>query len=56
MFTMYSNPFAYMFSEGGNVRQKTRQKKCSCGCNLVIKREGGKLVERCACGCKKSKK
>lgn len=32
---------------------KIKSKKCSCGCDLVTKKEkGGKLVQSCACGCK----
>lgn len=32
---------------------KMKSKKCSCGCDLVMKKEkGGKLVQSCACGCK----
>ena len=27
-------------------------KKCKCGCNMVMKKEGGKLVQVCGCGCK----
>ena len=30
-----------------------KSKKCSCGCDLVTKKEkGGKIVQSCACGCK----
>ena len=32
---------------------KMKSKKCSCGCDLITKKEkGGKLVQSCACGCK----
>ena len=27
------------------------KKKCSCGCNLLLKKQGGKLVESCSCNC-----
>lgn len=32
---------------------KMKSKKCSCGCDLVTKKEkGGKMIQSCACGCK----
>ncbi len=34
---------------------KSTGKKCKCGCDIVLKRAGGKMVEVCACGCKNSK-
>lgn len=49
------------FKEGGKLDYlqslkkggKMKSKKCSCGCDLVTKKEkGGKLVQSCACGCK----
>lgn len=33
-----------------------KTKKCSCGCDMISKKEkGGKMVEVCACGCHASK-
>ena len=49
------------FKEGGKLDYlqslkkggKMKSKKCSCGCDLITKKEkGGKLVQSCACGCK----
>ena len=35
---------------------KNKTKKCSCGCDMITKKEkGGKMVEVCACGCHASK-
>ena len=49
------------FKEGGKLDYlqslkkggKMKSKKCSCGCDLITKKEkGGKMVQNCACGCK----
>ena len=49
------------FKEGGKLDYlqslkkggKMKSKKCSCGCDLITKKEkGGKMVQSCACGCK----
>lgn len=49
------------FKEGGKLDYlqflkkggKMKSKKCSCGCELVTKKDkGGKMVQSCACGCK----
>ena len=32
-----------------------KEKKCSCGCKLVLKKVGGKITEQCGCGCKVKK-
>lgn len=49
------------FKEGGKLDYlqslkkggKMKSKKCSCGCDLITKKEkGGKMIQSCACGCK----
>ena len=37
--------------KGGAVKRGGK-KRCKCGCALQVKRVGGRLVEKCACGCK----
>lgn len=39
------------FKKGGAVKRDGK-KRCKCGCALQINRVGGRLVEKCACGCK----
>ena len=43
----------FYLKRGGCVRKKV--KKCTCGCDIIIKRKGGRLVEECACDCKHKK-
>ena len=39
-----------------DFKNKPKSRKCSCGCDMIMKKEkGGKMVEVCACGCKGSK-
>lgn len=38
------------FKKGGAVK-RSGKKRCKCGCALQISRVGGRLVEKCACGC-----
>lgn len=41
------------YRKGATVKKK---KMCSCGCELVSKKEaGGKIVESCSCGCQMKK-
>ena len=45
-----------MAKKGAKLKQlkNTKKRKCKCGCNLILSKEaGGKIVEKCACGCKK---
>lgn len=41
-------------AKGAKIKMlKGKTKKCSCGCDIVTRKEsGGKLVSKCACGCK----
>lgn len=32
--------------------RKNKTMKCKCGCAMTTKKEGGKLVSKCSCGCK----
>lgn len=32
--------------------RKNKTMKCKCGCVMTMKKEGGKLVSKCSCGCK----
>lgn len=35
------------------LRSYKKGKKCKCGCDLVLVKEaGGKITQKCACGCK----
>ena len=40
-----------------SMKKQPEAKKCSCGCDIVEKKDaGGKIISRCGCGCKTSKK
>ncbi len=44
--------------EGGAFKEacggKVKKKKCKkCGCGMKLSKKGGRVVETCACGCKK---
>lgn len=46
------------YKKGGKVapaKSDKKEKKCSCGCKLVLKKVGGKITEQCGCGCKVKK-
>lgn len=46
------------YKKGGKmapVKPGKKEKKCSCGCKLVLKKVGGKITEQCGCGCKVKK-
>lgn len=43
-----------MAKKGAKLKQLKNKKNrmCKCGCKLSLKKEGGKIVEKCSCGCK----
>lgn len=43
-----------MAKKGAKLKQLKNKKNrmCKCGCKLSLKKEGGKVVEKCSCGCK----
>ena len=43
-----------MAKKGAKLKQLKNKKNrmCKCGCKLLLKKEGGKIVEKCSCGCK----
>lgn len=46
------------YKKGGKMapaKSGKKEKKCSCGCKLVLKKVGGKITEQCGCGCKVKK-
>ena len=46
------------YKKGGKMapaKSGKKEKKCSCGCKLVLKKVGGKITEQCGCGCKGKK-
>ena len=46
------------YKKGGKMapaKPGKKEKKCSCGCKLVLKKVGGKITEQCGCGCKVKK-
>lgn len=40
--------------KGAKLKQlkKNKTMRCKCGCAMTTKKEGGKLVSKCSCGCK----
>lgn len=57
-YTESTEQSSAQFAAKGAKLQKLKQgakpkakKKCKCGCEIVTKKQGGKLVESCACGC-----
>lgn len=37
----------------GKLQKYKKGKKCKCGCDLIFSKEdGGKITQKCACGCK----
>lgn len=46
------------YKKGGKMapaKPGKKEKKCSCGCKMVLKKVGGKITEQCGCGCKVKK-
>lgn len=46
------------YKKGGKMapaKPGKKEKKCSCGCKMVLKKVGGKITEQCSCGCKVKK-
>ena len=46
------------YKKGGKMapsKSGKKEKKCYCGCKLVLKKVGGKITEQCGCGCKVKK-
>jgi hypothetical protein len=49
-----------MAAKGAKLKELSKykkggKKKCACGCDIVLKKEGGKIVEGCSCNCKGGK-
>lgn len=43
------------YKKGGKSTKsaKSKKKKCKCGCDLILsKGTGGKIIQKCSCGCK----
>lgn len=59
-FEQEANTNTNMFKTGGKLESLVQKmskggmttRKCACGCDLVVKKAKGGIIEECACGCK----